>query len=618
MSDTKPKKPEHGSLSIHTDNIFPIIKKWLYSEHDIFLRELVSNAVDATSKRKAAQPKHADDEFKVVVKLDKDARTISVSDSGIGMTGDEIKKYINQIAFSGAEEFVSKFKDRQASIIGHFGLGFYSSFMVAEKVTIDSLSYKPGAKAALWECDGTTEYTLGRGERTEVGTTVTVHINKENEQYLDESKLREMLERYCNFMPYPIELSGNVINQTEALWLRHPKDVTDDEYKQFYKDMFHEWEEPLFWIHLNVDFPFNLKGILYFPRLRNELDYHRGSVKLYCNNVFVADNLKEFVPEFLLLLRGGIDVPDISLNVSRSFLQQDAQVRKISKYIIKKVADRLNELFREDRKRFEELWDDIQQFIKFGVITNEDFFEAMKDILVFKTSKDEWVTLEEYKERNPQTAEKPAEDDKDGLTTHKIYYSPGEDTQVTYLKLMSDQGIEVIYTTSAIDTHLFQNLESKLPFTRFVRIDSEVLDGIVNTDKKELVDADDKTESDKVKAVFERALDNEQITVEPKSLKTPEIPAMVVFNEHMRRFQEMSHLMPGGDKMDMPANHTLVVNTENASVKKALRLDAAGSAENADILCRYLHQLALLEQKAFDGQQLQAFIANANRILGML
>ncbi|MBM4399984.1 MAG: molecular chaperone HtpG, partial [Candidatus Cloacimonetes bacterium] len=489
------KEKEKGALSIHTENIFPIIKKWLYSQHDIFLRELISNATDALNKLRYAKPDVDESTLKIEVKLDKKKKTLQVIDNGLGMTDEEIRKYINQIAFSGAEEFVEKFKEVQNNIIGHFGLGFYSSFMVAEKVTIDSLSYQENAVPAFWECDGTTEYSMSKGKRKDVGTTVTVHFNDESSEYLEVSKINEILEKYCNFMPYPIEFEGKTVNQKEALWNKKPKDVTEEQYKEFYKSLFHDWQDPIFWIHLNVDYPFNLKGILYFPKLRNEPEFFKGEVKLFCNNVFVADNLEDLIPEFLLLLKGGIDIPEIPLNVSRSFLQNDKQVQKITKYIVKKVADHLTETFKEDRKKYEQYWEDIQTFIKYGLLKDDDFLDSLKEMIVFKSSSGDYVTLEEYKAKNPQTAEKT-----------KVYYASSEDTQVSYLNMMKEQGIEVIFQTSPLDTHLYQRLEGKLEKVEFLRIDSELNDLLINKDKTELVDLDSKTDSGKLKEIFEKAL----------------------------------------------------------------------------------------------------------------
>ncbi|MDD4224588.1 MAG: molecular chaperone HtpG [Candidatus Cloacimonetes bacterium] len=664
------KPAEKGSLSIHTENIFPIIKKWLYSQHDIFLRELISNAVDAINKRKYADPGFNPEEMEISVKLDPKKNTIEVSDTGIGMSADEIRKYINQIAFSGAEEFVSKFKDVQSNIIGHFGLGFYSSFMVAEKVTIDSLSWAPDSQPAFWECDGSTEYKMKEGKRKDPGTTITIHLNEDSKNYAEEARIREILEKYCNFMPWPIKFKDQQVNQKEALWNRKPKDVTEEEYKEFYHQVFHDYRDPVFWIHLNADFPVNLRGILYFPKLRKEPDFFKGEVKLYCNNVFVADNLEDLIPEFLLLLKGGIDIPDIPLNVSRSFLQNDAQVRQISKYIVKKVADRFAETFAEDRKKYEEYWEDIDTFIKFGLIRDEDFFAAMKDRVFFKSASGDYVTLEEYQARNQAGGDKT-----------RVWYASGEDTQVSYLRLMKEQGIEVIFQTSPLDTHLYQQLESKLDKVEFIRVDSEVNDLLVDSEKKELVDRDGRAGSDKLKEIFYSALgqpveasfsqesfaefikkhpsaatilnpylvqDGERTLIRPydipfatreelgeetvkaifdqvytplkvevKSLKSPDIPSMIVFNEFMRRWHDMDMLNRQADS-GLLRDHTLVVNQENPVIKKILELDAAGQKEETHTLCHYIHDLSLLEQRAFSGDELKGFIARANKILNYL
>ena len=666
------KKVESGNLSIHTENIFPIIKKWLYSQHDIFLRELVSNAVDAINKRKYSDESLVAGDEKIEVKLDKKKRTLQVIDNGIGMTADEIKRFINQIAFSGAEEFINKFKDVQTNIIGHFGLGFYSAFMVADKVTIDTLSMTEGSEAAAWECDGSTEYTMSKGKRKEIGTTITIFLNAESEEYNDENKIREILERYCNFIPFPITFEDKIVNQQEALWNRKPKDVTKEEYIEFYKNMFHDHMDPVFWIHLNVDFPFNLKGILYFPKLRNDADFYKGEIKLFCNNVYVAENLEDLIPEFLLLLKGGVDIPDIPLNVSRSFLQNDKQVQKISKYIVKKVADHFLETFKEDRKKYEEYWEDISTFIKYGLLKDEEFFEAMKDLVIFKSASGDYVSLEEYKARNPNTDEK---------AKTKIWYASSEDTQVSYLNMMKEQGIEVVFQNSPLDTHLYQRLESKHENIEFIRIDSEVNELLVNKDKTELVDRDNQTDSAKLKDIFNQALNPDleasfssesfkeyiknhpaaatvltpyitqkedqslikpydipfsvrgelgeaamndlmdhaytELKIEVKSLKSADIPSMIVFSEYMRRWHDMD-MMNRKDSGDMLKYHTLVVNQESPIVKKLVEMDANGKKEEVKILCSYIHDLSLLEQKPFSGKELKSFIEKANKILAYI
>jgi len=662
------KKQETGSLSIHTENIFPIIKKWLYSEHDIFLRELVSNAIDALRKRQTLAADVSD--LKVKVEIDEKEKSLRIWDNGIGMTADEIRRYINQIAFSGAEEFVEQFKDAQGNIIGHFGLGFYSAFMVASKVTIDSLSYQEGAEPAFWECDGSTEFTMSKGSREEIGTTITVYLNDESQDYIQESKIQGILEKFCQFMPFPIEFKDKAVNQTEALWNKAPKDVTEEEYKNFYRTLFHDWADPLFWIHLNVDYPFNLKGILYFPKIKNEMDLNRGEVKLFCNNVFVADNLKDLIPEFLLLLKGGIDIPDIPLNVSRSFLQNDKQLQKISRYIIKKVADHFAETWKEDRTKFETYWDDISNFIKFGLISDTDFYEAMKDMIIFKAASGGYVTIEEYKNRSTS-------EDK----VRKIYYAPSEDTQVSYLNLLKEQGIEVVFANSVLDNHLIQLLESKMTDIRFVRVDSEMNEDLVDKEKTELVDLNNRTDADKIQELFMKSLNSDlkaeytkdsyeelikkypqvaaplaafvqhqedfsvvypyelppavreeigkeafteltkhmypEVEVEVKSLKSSTIPAMIVFDEFMRRFQEMNAMMRQ-EAGDMLKHHKLIVNAENPTIKSLLAKVGEGKAEQAGMLCQFIHEIALLEQKRFDGKELRSFIDKANQILTMV
>lgn len=666
------QKKGHGKLSIHTENIFPIIKKWLYSEHDIFLREVISNAVDAMRKRELLEEDLAKDDLKIEIKTDDKAKTIQIIDHGIGMTRDEIKKYINQIAFSGAEEFVEKYKEKQTSIIGHFGLGFYSTFMVSDKVTIDSLSWEKDAEPAYWECEGDIKFKTDTGKRKTPGTTITLHLNEESTEYLQGSKLTELVRKYSNFMPYPIFINKEKepANQKEALWNRKPKDVTDEEYKEFYRNLFHDWKEPLFWIHLNVDFPFKLKGILYFPPISNQLDINRGSVNLYCNNVFVADNLKDFIPEFMMLLKGGIDIPDIPLNVSRSFLQNDNQVKDISKYIVKKVASSLKEVYENDRERYQGFWKEIQNFIKYGFVTDDKFFEAMKDYLIFQSTAGDWVTINEYLQRNEQEAEEK-----------KIYYANGTDLQVSYIEMMKEQGLEVIYSDSVIDGHVFQKLETAADAKfKFVRVDSEINDNLVKNDNAETADEQGKTDSEKLRDIFDKTLnssveasfskddyakfikkfpaavealanhiriDNDttyvkifdlsdeernqlaegwndlrakaylEVTTKVKYLKSDSIPAMIVFDEQMRRWQEMNTMF-ASEGMDMLKRHTLVINAENPTVKKLLAFYDNNDSQKIELLVNYLHELALLEQKQFNGKELQKFIKRSNEVLKLI
>lgn len=656
-------KKEKGNLSIHTENIFPIIKKWLYSESDIFFRELVSNGVDAMNKRSIEDQSADSSDWAVSIKVDKKKKTIEFSDNGIGMTAEEIEKYINQIAFSGASDFVEKYKDVN-NIIGHFGLGFYSSFIVAEKVTIDTLSYKDDSTAAGWSCTGSTEYEMFAGKRKEVGTTITIHVNEESVEYLEESKVQEILEKYCSFMSFPVKFGDKLINEKPALWNKKPNECTDEEYKEFYKTAFKQYDEPLFWIHLNVDYPFNLKGILYFPKFNNKLDINKGQVKLFCNNVFVAENLKDLIPEFLLLLKGAIDIPDIPLNVSRSFLQNDAQVQKISKYIVKKVADNFKGVYKEDRKKYGEYFKEIGDFIKYGLLTNEDFYKSLKDMIIYETTDGDWNTIEEYVAKNKKADEE--------IT--KIYYAPSENTQVSYVEMLKKQNIDVVYAGSVLDSHLFQKLEMENQKIRFVRVDSEINDSLVDAEV-DIVSANkakkifSKAINGNVDATFDKeayskflekhsdavtklnpyiviegenyrvqymdipdALKDEigkeamqeiedhvyvDVKVETKKLKVDSIPAMIVFDEFMRRFQEMNSMMMNQD-MDMLKNHKLILNTENPTIKKIIKLNEEGETSKVDAMVNFVHELALLEQKPFTGEELKKFINDANKVVELI
>lgn len=591
-----------GDLSIHTENIFPVIKKWLYSEHEIFLRELISNSCDAITKRLALDENFKEENGKVTIVINEAEKSIKVVDNGIGMTAQEVEKYINQIAFSGAEEFIGKYKDKQNSIIGHFGLGFYSTFMVSEKVTIDTLSCSKDATPAFWECDGSISYTLAEGEKTEIGTAVTLYLNEDSLSYMKSEEITRLVEKYSNFMPYPIEFEEKIINAQTPLWQKKPADVTDEEYKEFYKKIFKEWEDPLFWIHLNVDYPFTLKGILYFPKVKSTLDINRGTVKLFCNNVFVADNLKEFIPEFLLLLKGSIDAPEIPLNVSRSFLQNDAQVKKISQYIIKKVADSLIDIFKTDRKRYAELFKDIEYFIKYGILTEEKFSEYVKDYLLFKTSNQDSVTLAEFLERNKSQA-KP----------QKIYYAASEESQISFQRMLKEQGQEIIFTSSPMDTHIYQHLEIKNHDINFSRIDSELGDNLVDATQSE----EEKTFSEKVKKALEDIFTDGELEIEAKPLKAENIPGMIVFNEQMRRFHDMNMLMSNSE-FDLLKNHTFVLNTKHPLAQKIVDFSAKERKSDAENIAKYVHYLALLEQKKLNAKELSDFIDLSGKVLNLI
>ncbi|NBV42737.1 molecular chaperone HtpG, partial [bacterium] len=513
-------QPITGEISIHTENIFPIIKKWLYSEHEIFIRELVSNAFDAITKRNAIASRDTKSDISVkgsiTLTVNPDAKTITISDNGLGMDADEIQKYINQIAFSGAEEFVKQYQsaDSKESIIGHFGLGFYSAFMVASKVEIDSLSYKPGSIPAHWECDGSTSFTITDGQRTEIGTDIVLHISEENESYLEPGKVKELVQKYANFLPVEIKVGDEVVNNQNPLWTKSPSELTDADYVSFYQTLFPYNPDPLFWIHLNVDFPFNFKGILYFPKLVHELDSQKGQVKLFCQQVFVSDSAKEVVPEFLLALQGAIDCPDLPLNVSRSFLQNDPYVQKISKHIIKKVADKLTDIFRADRPKFETYWDDIHPFIKYGMLSNSDFYDKVKEIVIFKSSNGGAVTVDEYLERN-KTA-----------LPDKIIYSSNKESQGMYIKLCQDQGFEVIFLESLIDSHFIQFLESKNTSVKYIGVEAAVAEHLV--DKSETESSDNSA----LQTLFSTSLSNDSVKVSVQPLKDASIPAILTQPEY--------------------------------------------------------------------------------------
>ncbi len=590
-----------GKLSIHTENIFPIIKKWLYSEHDIFLRELIANAIDALSKRETLDAKAKKKDLRVKIEIDKQDKCLRVIDSGVGMSEQEIKKYINQIAFSGAEDFVEKYKDKD--IIGHFGLGFYSSFMVADKVSIDSLSYQDDAVPAAWECEGQTEYKMSSGSRKEVGTTVTVHLNSDSKDYLESYKIKEILDKYCTFMPFPIEFEGKVVNQKEPLWEKDPKDVKDKEYKEFYKEYFGDWQDPLFWIHLNVDYPFNLKGILYFPKLDEHAMRNTGMVKLFCNRVFVADNVKELLPEFLLLLKGGIDIPDIPLNVSRSFLQHDKQVQKITGYIVKKIADELKRMFNKDRKGYEKIWEDIQKYVKYGVLTQEKFFEACKEVVLFQDTDKKWHSLQELIAE--QTDEKKV-----------VNYTT--DAHSPYIDVLVSEGKKVVLADEVLDNHLFQKYEMADNNLSFTRVDAQISESMVDKDRAEEVDEKGKSESEKIKEIFEKQIGDKKVQVKVQALKMKDVPAMIVFDEHMRRFMEMNATIGQNDDNLPMTGYELVVNLNNGLIQKMSKMNGKKDKEKLNLLCRYVNDLALIKQNNFTPKKLQEFVKMSSQMLEMV
>ena len=659
---------EHGNLSINSQNIFPIIKKWMYSDHDIFYRELVSNACDAITKLKKlsmiGEYEAPDDiEYKVEIKLSAKDKTIKIIDNGIGMTKEEVDEYINQIAFSGAEAFLEKYKDKanDDQIIGHFGLGFYSAFMVADQVTIDTLSFKDGAESVHWSCDGGTEYDISEGTKTTPGTEITLYLNEDSYEFANEYKAKEVLDKYCSFMPVPIFVTNEdageqteeipeeevtekdtvldtfikdavteevekedgtketvekvpakkmakivkrpvAINDIHPLWTKHPNECSDEDYKEFYRKVFHDYKEPLFWIHLNMDYPFNLKGILYFPKINTEYESIEGTIKLYNNQVFVADNIKEVIPEFLLLLKGVIDCPDLPLNVSRSALQNDGSVKKISDYITKKVADKLSGMCKTDKENYEKYWDDINPFIKFGCLKDEKFAEKMNDYIIFKNLDGKYLTLKECLEENKEKHE------------NTVFYVTDEIEQSQYINMFKNEGIDAVILTHNIDQPFITNMESKNENLKFKRIDADLSDSFKEeTSKDELKDM-----TEKLSKTFKDALGKENLTVNVEKLKDASISSMITLSEESRRMQDMMKMygMAGMDpNMFGAEGQTLVLNANNDLVKYVAE---HADGENTKIICEQLYDLAMLSHAPLSPEQMTGFIARSNKIMELL
>jgi molecular chaperone HtpG len=625
---------EKGTISIHTENIFPIIKKFLYSDNEIFLRELVSNAVDATQKVKRlsslGQYNQELGDLTIQVSVDEKAKTITISDKGIGMTAEEIKKYINQIAFSGATEFMEKFKEANDAneIIGRFGLGFYSAFMVADKVEIQTLSYQEGAEPARWICDGSTEFEITEGNKTERGTDVILYINAESEEFLQESRIQGILDKYAKFLPVPIQFGTrsesvedgedekgekkyksvevpNIINNTTPIWTKQPADLKDEDYLNFYRELYPFAEDPLFWIHLNVDYPFNLTGVLYFPKLKNDFEVQRNKIKLFSRQVFITDEVKDIVPEFLMLLHGVIDSPDIPLNVSRSFLQANSNVKKINSYITRKVADKLNELFRKDRKAYEEKWKDIGLFVKYGALSEEKFYEKAKDFLLLTNTAGEHYTLEEYSAKV-----KDFQTDKNGTTVY--LYTVDEERQHSYVQSANKKGYDVVVMDSPIDNHFMQHLEMKLEKVSFKRVDADVLDKLI---QKEDAQTHQLTEDEQkmVKEVFDKAINNSNMKVEVESLSAEELPVTITMEEWMRRMKDMAR-MGGGGGMNfygsLPDSYKVAVNGNHKLVQRILQSDDTHKVQ----LARQAFDLALLSQGMLKGADLTAFVERSVQV----
>ncbi len=649
---------KQGSLSINSDNIFPIIKKWLYSDHDIFVRELISNGCDAITKLKKLDmmgdfeaPEGT--KYRIDVVVSPEDKTIKFIDNGLGLTEDEVVEYITQIAFSGATAFVEHYQDKtnDDQIIGHFGLGFYSAFMVADKVTIDTLSYKDGAKAVYWECDGGTEYTLEESDRTQRGTEITLYLNDDSTEFSNEYRAREIIQKYCAFMPVEIYLTNadeeeeeakadipdtidveeitddadaaakeheveldeeeeetksepTPLNDIHPLWNKRPNECTEEEYKEFYHKVFMDFKEPLFWIHLNMDYPFNLKGILYFPKIDTQYDSIEGTIKLYNNQVFIADNIKEVIPEFLLLLKGVIDCPDLPLNVSRSALQNDGFVKKISDYITKKVADKLSGMCKNDRESYEKYWDDIGPFIKFGCLKDTKFNDKMKDYILFKNIGEKYLTLPDYLEAGKEKYE------------NKVFYVTDESAQSQYINMFKKEDIDAVYLTHNIDAPFINHLEASNQDVKFFRIDADLSDNF----KEEMNEEEQKTMTDSLTEIFQKALNNDKLNVKVEKLKDANTSSMITLSEEARRMDEMMKMygMAGMDPsmFGMAANSlTLVLNSNNALVQYVLNNK---EGENTPLICEQLFDLALLANKPLSPEQMTAFIARSNKILSIL
>jgi molecular chaperone HtpG len=692
---------EHGSLSINSENIFPIIKKWLYSDHDIFFRELISNGSDAITKLKklelmgeVALPE--DNKYKIQVIANPEEKTLTFIDNGVGMTGEEVKTYINQIAFSGATDFLNKYKDKanEDQIIGHFGLGFYSAFMVADKVTIDTLSWQEGAAAIHWESEGGTEFSMEESDRTERGTEITLYLNEDSYEFANEWRAKEVIKKYCSFMPVEIyfknanateeseediedsidemeESEENVIdaevnedgkaeekveaaeakkkkgpkplNTTTPLWTKHPNECTEEEYKEFYREVFNDYKEPLFWIHLNMDYPFNLKGILYFPKLNTEYDTLEGTIKLFSNQVFIADNIKEVIPEFLMLLKGTIDCPDLPLNVSRSALQNDGFVKKISDYITKKVADKLSGMYKVEKESYEKFWDDISPFIKFGCLKDEKFNEKMSDYIIFKNLEGKYVTLTEYVEGNKKqagaadetkaadaeeslenTGKTDATDSSDNTTNAEatdkkeekdvVYYVTNEQQQSQYINMFKETGIDALILLHNIDQPFITMIEQKKQNYRFQRIDAELTDSFKDdTHDEEAL----KEQNDKLSELFKKALNKEKLDVKVMKLKNDKVSSMITLSEESRRMQEMMKMynMYGMDPGMFGNSETLVLNANNKLVQYVF---AHPESEHVSMICEQLYDLAMLSHKPLEAEAMTKFIGRSNDIMMLL
>ncbi len=607
---------KEGQIRIDSENLFPIIKKWLYSDKDIFLREIVANSCDAIKKLESlcliGEAESDGSRPRIDVILDKEKKTLTVKDNGLGMTADEVEKYITQIAFSGAKDFIEKYSDKtdaDAGIIGHFGLGFYSAYMISDTVEIDTLSYQEGTEAVHWSSDGSNTYEITDSDRTERGTSVIMNISEDGMEFCDSMKLRAVLKKYCRFMPYEIfftciqedenkkeedKKDEKPVNITNPLWLKAPKDCTTEEYEDFYREVFPDINLPLFWIHLNVDYPFNLKGILYFPKQTDKLQVMPGEIKLFSNQVYIADNIKEVVPEFLMLLKGVIDCPDLPLNVSRSFLQNDSEVAKISRHITKKVADKLVSVFKNERKEYESYWDDISPFIKFGCIKDEKFYERMKDIILYKTINDQFITFSDLPK----------------ISDNKVYYVSDTNVQAQYIKIFKDNGLDAIILEHNIDTHYVTFLEYKEQDIKFVRIDSDIDDALKTDDEK-----DGEIDEEKITGIFRDALGSDATEIKAQALKTDKTPAIITINEYQRRINDMNKLYGNmfGDSNEK-AKETLIINTANDIVRKLDEFDH----DKQVLICKHIYDLAVIGQRRLSAAELEGFIARSVEVMELI
>jgi molecular chaperone HtpG len=656
---------EKGNITIHTENIFPIIKKSLYTDHEIFLRELISNSVDAISKLKmaslAGEVKAEIGEPEINLSIDKEAKTLSISDNGIGMTAEEIKKYINQVAFSSAEEFIQRYGKNANDLIGHFGLGFYSAFMVAKNVEIDTLSYREGAEAIHWSCDGSPAFELTNSERKNVGTTITLTLMDEEEEYLELARVKQLVKKYSDFVPVPIKLDGEEINKQRALWKESPQNLTKEDYLEFYRYLYPFQDEPLLWVHLNTDYPFLLNGILYFPKLKPDVDISKGNIKLFCNQVFVNEHCEEIIPEFLMPLRGLIDSPDIPLNVSRSALTNDRTVRRIADFITKKIGDRLKSLYEEDRTEYIRCWQDVGTFVKFGTLKDEKFKKQVEELIIYRTTYqpsspeetsdatanvqvqnqegDAWEDVGQEKKDKQTTSTEPYTTLKEYLERNKerhensVFYCNDPSTQGTYVELYKKQGLEVLFMDSFIDANYFiPFLEREYSDVKFSRVDSELDNNLVEEDKAgEIVDpTTNKSRSDVIKDIFEKALNKPKVNIKVQALKSEDQegtpPAMVLLPEAMRRLQEMTAMFQQ-KPMSFPEDHILLINTSHPLIENIYQLSKGtiiqGSGESptgtlVNIMCQHIYDLALMAQKAFDADGMKEFIQRSNQVLTRL